>query len=279
MAKPLAVAPATCEKNGVDALSPHAQMLAFGAMAAVFALFATIEIARPARTAPRGGRWVTNLALFAIDTLAVRLIVPLAMVGAAAWAAERGWGLLNLADLPEWLGVLLAIVVLDLALYFQHWATHQVPLLWRLHKVHHVDPAFDVTTAARFHPIEIVLSMGYKMTVVAALGLPVLGVFLFELVFNIATLFTHANFALPRALEKPVRALLVTPDMHRIHHSAIERETNSNYGTLLSGWDRVFGTYVGEASEGRQGLTIGLDGYQDRRPNALGWSLLFPFRD
>ena len=263
----------------MDGVSPQAEWLALGAMAAVFALFAAIELARPAREAPKGERWVTNLALFGIDTLAVRLLVPLLMVGAAALAAERGWGLLNQFALPAWAGILLAILALDLALYFQHWATHRVPLLWRLHKVHHSDPAFDVTTAARFHPFEIVLSMGYKMAVVVALGLPVLGVFLFELVFNIATLFTHANFALPRAIERPVRTLLVTPDMHRIHHSALERETNSNYGTLLSWWDRIFQTYVGEAKDGQKGLTIGLERYQDRRPHGLGWSLFFPFKD
>ncbi len=259
----------------MDGLSPQAEWLALGAMAAVFGLFAAVELARPARAAPKGQRWVTNLALFAIDTLAVRLLVPLLMVGAAALAAKEGWGLFNQLALPDWLAILLAIIALDLALYLQHWATHRVPLLWRLHKVHHSDPAFDVTTAARFHPFEIVLSMGYKMAVVVALGLPVLGVFLFELVFNIATLFTHANFALPRALERPVRALLVTPTMHRIHHSAKEREANSNYGTLLSGWDRLFRTYTGEA-EGK--LTIGLGEYQDQRPHKLGWSLLLPFR-
>jgi sterol desaturase/sphingolipid hydroxylase (fatty acid hydroxylase superfamily) len=171
--------------------------------------------------------------------------------------------------------VIFAVVSLDLALYFQHWATHRVPLLWRLHKVHHSDPAFDVTTAARFHPIEIIASMLFKMAVVIALGLPVWGVFAFELVFNLATLFTHSNFALPKGIERPVRALVVTPDMHRIHHSAVQRETDSNYGTLLSGWDRLFGTYT-ERAEGN--LTIGLGEYQDTRPYRLGWSLLLPFR-
>ena len=135
-----------------------------------------------------------------------------------------------------------------------------------------------MTTAARFHPVEIVLSMGFKMAVVVALGLPVLGVFLFELVFNLATLFTHANFSLPRRFERSVRAFLVTPDMHRIHHSALERETNSNYGTLLSGWDRILGTYVAEAQKGQDGLMIGLGEYQDKRPHQLGWSLLLPFQ-
>ena len=259
----------------MDTVGTRWEVGAFGAMALVFALFALVEWLRPAREAPRGKRWVTNLALVALDTLAVRLIVPLLMVGAAALAAERGWGLLNQIELPAWVGVGVAIVALDLALYIQHWATHRVPLLWRLHKVHHSDPAFDVTTAARFHPIEIIASMIFKMAVVVALGLPVWGVFAFELVFNLATLFTHANFALPRALERPVRALLVTPDMHRIHHSAVQRETDSNYGTLLSGWDRLFGTYTRE-TEGW--LTIGLEEYQDTRPHQLGWSLLLPFR-
>lgn len=259
----------------MEPIGTQEQLGAFAAMALVFVLFAAIEFVRPARSAPRGRRWFTNLALFAIDTLAVRLLVPLLMVGAAALAAERGWGLLNLYALPSWLGVVFAVLALDLALYFQHWATHRVPILWRLHKVHHSDPAFDVTTAARFHPFEIVLSMLYKMAVVVALGLPVWGVFLFEVIFNLATLFTHANFALPKQAEKPVRALIVTPDMHRIHHSAIERETNSNYGTLLSGWDRLFGTYTRDPG-GR--LTIGLEEYQDTRPHALGWSLLLPFR-
>ena len=263
----------------MDSLSSSAEWLALGAVAAAFALLAGIEAARPVRTAQRGKRWLTNLGLFAIDTLAVRLLVPLLLVGAAALAAEREWGLLNHLILPGWAQIALAIIALDLALYLQHWATHRLPLLWRLHKVHHSDPAFDVTTAARFHPIEIVLSMGYKMAVVVALGLPVLGVFLFEVIFNTATLFTHANFALPKSLDKTVRAFLVTPDMHRIHHSATRRETNSNYGTLLSGWDRLFGTYTDSAQKGQRGLTIGLDGYQDLRPHRLGWSLLFPFRD
>lgn len=262
----------------MENLGAHAEWIALGAIVAVFALIAAIELAVPVRAVPKGERWLTNLLLFALSTLAVRLVIPLLMVGAAALAAERGWGLLHRIELPQWAAIAIAIVALDLALYVQHWATHRVPLLWRLHKVHHSDPAFDVTTAARFHPIEIGLSMIYKMAVVVALGLPVLGVFLFELVFTIATLFTHANFALPAALEKPVRTLLVTPDMHRIHHSALRRETNSNYGTLLSGWDRVFGTYVDHARDGQRGLTIGLQEYQDGRPHRLGWSLLLPFR-
>ena len=263
----------------MDSIGPYAEFAGLGVVAGVFAFFALIEFISPMRAAVRGGRWVTNLLLFAIDTILVRLAVPLLMVGTAALAHERGWGLLNLISLPAWAGILAAIVALDLALYLQHWATHRVPLLWRLHKVHHSDPSFDVTTAARFHPLEIGLSMLFKMAVVAALGLPVLGVFLFEVIFNIATLFTHANFALPKGVERPFRSVLVTPDMHRIHHSSFRRETDSNYGTLLSGWDRLFGTYVGDAEKGQGGIEIGLEAYQDKRPHRLGWSLLLPFRD
>lgn len=262
----------------MDFPGSNAELAGLGAIAGVFAVFALIETLAPARRTVRGKRWVTNLALFALDTLAVRLLVPLLMVGAAALAAERGWGLLNLIEIPQWAGVVLALLAMDLALYFQHWATHRVPLLWRLHKVHHSDPQFDVTTAARFHPLEIIASMAFKMAVVIALGLPVLGVFVFELVFNLATLFTHANFALPRGLEGPVRAFLVTPDMHRIHHSSCRPETDSNYGTLLSGWDRLFGTYTTSAARGQEGIEIGLEQYQDDRPHSLGWSLLLPFR-
>ena len=263
----------------MDTIGPSAEFVGFGVVAAVFGLFALIEFVSPRRTPLRGRRWVTNLLLFGIDTLLVRLAVPLLMVGTAALAAERGWGLFNWVPLPPWAGVIAAIVALDLALYLQHWATHRVPLLWRLHKVHHADPSFDVTTAARFHPLEIGFSMLFKMAVVAMLGLPVLGVFLFEVVFNIATLFTHANFSLPGGVERPFRSVLVTPDMHRIHHSSFRRETDSNYGTLLSGWDRLFGTYVGDAARGQDGIEIGLQAYQDERPHRLGWSLLLPFRD
>ena len=250
------------------------------AMAAVFVLLAGLELAVPHRHSrlPRIRRWTTNLGLFAVDTALVRLAIPLLMIGTAQVVGERGWGLFNWLDWPIWLEFVLAIAALDLALYAQHVATHRVPLLWRLHKVHHSDPDFDVTTAARFHPIEIGLSMAWKMAVVAALGPAVLAVFVFELAFNLATMFTHANVGLPERLDQLVRKLWVTPDMHRIHHSARERETNSNYGTMLSGWDRLFGTYTRRSEDGRRGLTIGLEDYQDERPGRLGWSLLLPFR-
>lgn len=265
----------------MDPLDPTTQLFGLGAMALVFAALAALELMVPRRSLRHGRsrRWVTNLGLFALDTALVRVAVPLLMVGTAQLAQARGWGLFNQLALPFWLELLLTLAALDLALFFQHWATHRVPLLWRLHQVHHADPDFDVTTAARFHPIEIGLSMLYKMAVVAALGPAALAAFVFEVAFNAATLFVHANLSLPPALDRLARFFVVTPDMHRIHHSTLQRETNSNYGTILSGWDRLFRTYRTRAQAGQDGLTIGLAEYQDDRPLALGWSLLLPFRD
>ncbi len=262
------------ELFGIDA-----PVLIFAVIAGVFLLFAGLERLVPFRRSSqlRWQRWRTNLALFALDTLAVRLLVPGAMLGAALIAAERGWGLLNLVALPLWLAVLLALLALDFALWLQHWATHRVPILWRMHRVHHADRDFDVSTAARFHPFEIVLSMLYKMAVVAALGVPALAVVLFELLFTAATLFNHSNTRLPHWAEGAVRRVLVTPDMHRIHHSARMMETNSNYGTLLPWWDRLLGTYVAEPKDGQHRMTIGLDSWQTDKPLRLGFSLWMPF--
>lgn len=256
-----------------------APLVGLGMIAAAFALFAALEVAIPFRrfALPRRARWTTNLVLYAIDTLAVRLLLPLAMVGAALWAQDAGRGLFNVVGLPLWAEFVLAILMLDLALYIQHRATHEIPLLWRLHKVHHTDTGFDVTTAARFHPVEIVLSMAYKMVIVVLLGAPPLAVLAFEIGFAVATLFTHCNFSLAPPLERLWRSVFVTPDMHRVHHSAKMRETNSNYGTFLSGWDRLLGTYVHAPENGQDGFTIGLASYQDDRPGNLGWSLALPF--
>ena len=259
---------------GIDA-----PLIGLAVIAAAFALFALAELAMPFRShpLPRKARWTTNLTLYAVDTLAVRLILPLAMVGAALFAQERGWGLFNVFNIPGWAEFIAVILLLDLALYIQHRATHRIPLLWRLHKIHHADPGFDVTTAARFHPVEIVLSMAYKMAVVTVLGAAPLAVFVFEVGFAIFTLFTHTNIRLPPQLERAWRTLFVTPDLHRIHHSTKMRETNSNYGTFLSGWDRLLGTYVGEGRDGQHTMGIGLASYQDERPGSLRWSLMLPF--
>jgi sterol desaturase/sphingolipid hydroxylase (fatty acid hydroxylase superfamily) len=257
----------------------EASVLSLAIIATGILLLAGIELAVPFRafSQPRLRRWLTNLGLFALDSLALRLLLPLAMIGTAVLAEERGWGLFNALDWPLWLEAVLAILLLDLALFLQHWATHRVPLLWRMHRVHHVDRDFDITTAARFHPFEIVPSMGYKMGVVALFGMGPLAVFVFVTGFTVLTLWTHSNLSLPPVFERLVRAVIVTPDMHRIHHSVVRRETDSNYGTFLSGWDRLFGTYVGEASKPQRSIKLGLAGYQDDRPARLGWSLLVPF--
>ena len=264
----------------MDPQSPLLALIALAATALVFVALAADELAVPRRRLRHGRsrRWINNLGLFALDTALVRLAVPLLMIGTAQLAEVRGWGLFNQLALPFWLELLLVLALLDLALFLQHWATHRVPLLWRLHQVHHADPDFDVTTAARFHPLEIALSMLYKMAVVAALGPAALAVFVFEVVFVAATVFVHANLSLPPALDRSARSAIVTPDMHRIHHSTLQRETNSNFGTMLSGWDRLFGTYRDRAQAGQDGLTIGLAEYQDRRPLGLWWSLVLPFR-
>ncbi len=264
----------------IDAPLLGLPLLGLLVMAGAFALFAALELALPFRHASqsKGRRWFANLALFAVDTLAVRLILPLAMVGTAMLAAERGWGLFNVVEVPMWLAFVVTVLVLDLAIYLQHWATHRVPLLWRLHRVHHTDRDFDVTTAARFHPVEIVLSTAYKAAVVAALGAPALAVFVFETGFAVLTLWTHANLSLPPKLERVVRWLLVTPTMHRVHHSERHVETDSNYGTFLSGWDRLFGTYTAQTREPQDTMPIGLGEWRGDETARLGFSLLLPFR-
>ncbi len=247
--------------------------------AAVFLAMAMAEWAAPRRALghDRSRRWLTNLAIVAIDTLAVRLAFPLAAVGFAIWAEGRGLGLLRLVGVPGAAAGVIAFLALDLAIWAQHVAVHKVPILWRVHRVHHADVDIDVTTGLRFHPIEIALSMLWKMAVIAALGAPPLAVFAFEVVLNGMAMFNHANVRLPPGVDRVLRLVLVTPDMHRVHHSADRRETDSNYGFNLSVWDRLFRTYVPQPARGHEGMTIGLDDYQSDAPTRLGWSLALPF--
>ncbi|MBZ0251693.1 MAG: sterol desaturase family protein, partial [Burkholderiales bacterium] len=215
-----------------------------------------------------------------LDALVVRLAFPVAAVGFAALAAERGWGLLNTVALPPWLAIALAVVALDLAIYFQHVMFHAVPLLWRLHRVHHADPDFDVTTGARFHPAEIVLSMGIKLAAIALLGAPAVAVLAFEVILNACAMFNHGNVTLPAGLDRALRRLVVTPDMHRIHHSMEAAEANSNYGFNLAWWDRIFGTYRAEASLPQERMRIGVAGITgDERAVSLPGLLAIPFVD
>jgi sterol desaturase/sphingolipid hydroxylase (fatty acid hydroxylase superfamily) len=203
--------------------------------------------------------------------------VPVAAVAAAFFAKERGLGLLNQVDWPYWLKVVIALLVLDLAIWFQHLVSHKVPIFWRLHQVHHADRDFDVTTAVRFHPVEIALSMLWKIVVVIPLGASPFAVFLFEVILNACAMFNHANIALPAWLDRPLRLFIVTPDMHRVHHSVLLSEHDRNYGFNLSLWDRLFGTYLAQPKAGHQGMTIGLTPYQSEAPTRFGWSLLLPF--
>ena len=246
----------------------------------IFAVMALSEAALPRRerSRGRGHRWFTNLGIAVVGTLAVRLVFPVAAVGIAVIAEGRGWGLFNTIAWPGWLEGLIAFLVLDFAIYVQHVASHKIPILWRLHRVHHADPEIDVTTGIRFHPVEIVLSMGYKVLVVIALGAPAAAVFVFEVVLNGCALFNHANVRIPKGIDAIVRLLIVTPDMHRVHHSTIGRETDSNYGFNLSVWDRLFATYIAQPERGHLGMTIGLAQFPGDPPTHLGWSLALPFR-
>jgi sterol desaturase/sphingolipid hydroxylase (fatty acid hydroxylase superfamily) len=249
-----------------------------GAFLAAFVALAFWERLAPARSlrVARAQRWTANLGLALISTLIVRLVVPGSALALAVVARKEGWGLFNRVELPPFAAVAASIVLLDLVIYLQHVLFHSVPALIRLHAVHHADPDFDLTTGIRFHPIEIALSALIKLAAVAALGAPVAAVLAFEVLLNTTAMFNHANVSLPRWLEPWARRLLVTPDMHRVHHSVVAEERNSNYGFCLSIWDRMLGTYV-PAPHGE--LQIGLTGWRDNRDVAtLGGVLRMPFR-
>lgn len=248
--------------------------------AGVFACMALFEVLAPRREQRfgRGTRWPTNLLIVVIDSAVLRIVFPMAAVGSALWAAEMGYGLFPALGIDPWLAGLISFVVLDFAVWFEHWASHKIPLLWRIHRMHHADPDIDLTTALRFHPLEIVLSMVWKALIVVALGAPVLAVLVFEAVLNGAAMFNHANVRLPLGLDRVLRLLIVTPDMHRVHHSVIRHETDSNFGFNLAIWDRLFGTYVAQPERGHDAMTIGLSAERGKEPTGVVWCLLLPFR-
>jgi len=222
-------------------------------------------------------RWPGNLGIVVLNTLVLRFAFPFAAVAMAWLAAERGWGLFNLVDLPGWLAVVLAMVLLDLTIYFQHVMVHAVPLFWRFHRLHHADLDYDVTTGARFHPLEIILSMGIKLGVIMLIGAPALAVLIFEVILNAAAMFNHGNIRIPKAIDRVLRWFIVTPDMHRVHHSVRPRETNSNFGFNLPWWDRIFGTYRDQPEGGHQGMTIGIKQFREKKYERLDWLLIQPF--
>jgi sterol desaturase/sphingolipid hydroxylase (fatty acid hydroxylase superfamily) len=223
-------------------------------------------------------RWPNNLGVVVLDTLLVRILFPTTGIGLALLAEARGFGLFNVIAIPAWVGVVASVVILDFAIYLQHVLFHAVPALWRLHRMHHADLDFDVTTGLRFHPIEILLSMVIKLTVVAALGAPALAVLLFEVLLNATSTFNHSNVRIPLGSERVLRWLVVTPDMHRVHHSILLRETNSNFGFNLPWWDRLFGTYRAQPAAGHEAMTIGIEQFRDSRELGLDRMLLQPFR-
>lgn len=255
-------------------------MLRLAVFLVVLVAMAGWELAAPRRRQdiPRILRWTNNLALVVVDTIILRLTFPILAVGLALMAEARGWGLFNVLDLPLWLAVLLSILLLDLAIYLQHVLFHAVPSLWRLHRMHHADLEFDVTTGLRFHPVEIVLSMVIKLAIVAALGAPAVAVLLFEVLLNATALFNHANIRLPAGLDRVLRWVVVTPDMHRVHHSVIPAETNSNFGFNLPWWDRLLGTYRAQPKAGHDGMTIGIEQFRTRRDLWLDRMLVQPLR-
>jgi sterol desaturase/sphingolipid hydroxylase (fatty acid hydroxylase superfamily) len=249
-----------------------------GAFAGVLLLTALGEVLVPRRalTVRKPLRWFSNLALVVLNTLVLRLLLPVGAVGMSLVAHERGWGLLNNLDVPEWLAVVLAVIALDLAIYLQHVMFHAVPLLWRLHMVHHADLDIDVTTGVRFHTLEMLLSLGIKLAAVILLGAPALAVLIFEVLLNATSIFSHGNIRLPAWLDWGLRLVLVTPDMHRVHHSVNPRETNSNFGFNLPWWDFLFGTYRAQPAAGHEGMTIGLSQFRDERVDRLPWMLALP---
>lgn len=254
--------------------------LRLGAFLGIFLAMAFWEWARPMRAlvVPRWRRWATNWAISILDAAVVKLLFGAAAAGAAIDAATSGWGLLNALTWPGWVEFLIAFLILDFAIWLQHLLTHKIPVLWRLHRVHHADRDVDVTTAIRFHPVEIALSMALKIGLVYLIGAPVAAVIAFEVVLNGAAMFNHGNVRMPGWLERALRAVVVTPDMHRVHHSVHRVEHDANYGFNLSVWDRLFGTYVAQPAEGHRAMTLGLEPWQDERPTRLGWSLALPFR-
>lgn len=262
--------------QSVQAYEPAIRLSAFLGIFAVMALWEVLA-PRRARTYSRLWRWPNNLGVVVFNTVVLRILFPTAAVGMALAAEANGWGLFNVFAVPAWLALVLAVVIMDLAIYLQHVLVHAVPALWRLHRMHHAALDYDVTTGARFHPIEIVFSMGLKLMVVSALGAPALAVMVFEVILNATAMFNHANARLPLGLDRVLRLFLVTPDMHRVHHSIIPSETNSNFGFSLPWWDRAFGTYTAQPRDGHEGMTIGIEQFRAGGDLRLDKMLIQPF--
>lgn len=264
-------------RTGLLAFEPIIRLAAF---AGVFATMAAWEFIAPRRrqSVGRTWRWPNNLGVVVVNTLVVRILFPTAAVGLALIAEARGFGFFNTVAFTGWISVVLSVVILDLAIYLQHVLFHAVPALWRLHRMHHADLDIDVTTGLRFHPIEIVLSILIKFAVIAVLGAPAIAVLIFEVLLNATSMFNHSNVRIPARIDRALRWLVVTPDMHRVHHSILLRETNSNFGFNLPWWDHLLGTYRAKPEAGHDGMTIGIEQFRDPRELGLDRMLLQPFR-
>jgi sterol desaturase/sphingolipid hydroxylase (fatty acid hydroxylase superfamily) len=262
-------------------VTSHEPEIRLGFFVGIFAIVAIWELVAPGRalTVSKTLRWSSNLGLVVLNTLLLRLIFPLAAIGVAAFCTTNGWGALNHFQVPFWLAVPLAVIAMDFVIWLQHVMVHAVPVLWRLHRVHHADLDYDLTTGSRFHPIEIALSMLIKVATITVLGPPVVAVVIFEVLLNAAAMFNHGNIRLPASMDKVMRWVIVTPDMHRVHHSVEDDETNSNFGFNLPWWDRLLGTYREQPRAGQVGMTIGIHGHTDLREVArLDGMLLMPFK-
>lgn len=263
-----------------DYIMQYEPAIRLGFFFGVLTVMGLWEIVAPRRalTVSKAMRWTNNLGLVVLNSVVLRLIFPAAAVGVAAFAAEHGWGLLHYFEVPFVLAVVVSVVAMDFIIYLQHVLVHAVPTLWRLHRVHHADLDFDVTTGARFHTIEIILSMLIKFATIVVLGAPVVAVVIFEVVLNAMAMFNHSNVRLPLGLDRVLRLFVVTPDFHRVHHSVEDNETNSNFGFNLSIWDRVFGTYIPQPRGGHEGMTIGIHKYRDpKQVDQLPGMLTLPF--
>lgn len=264
--------------NSVASWGPFLRLAAFAAIFAAMALWEALAPRRRRRFG-RGTRWIPNLALLAIDVVVVRVLAPGAAVAVALAGEARGWGLLNAIAAPMWLAVPVAVALLDLAIYFQHVMFHAVPTLWRLHRVHHTDLDFDVTTGSRFHPVEILISTAVKCAVVAAIGAPALAVLAFEVLLNATAMFSHGNVRIPEHVDRWLRRFVVTPDMHRVHHSIEYQESSSNFGFNAPWWDRLFGTYRAQPAAGHEAMTIGVDAFRSAEDLRLDRLLIQPLLD
>ena len=265
----------------IESMISDGALIRFSIFLALFIVFALWEIIAPRRMQiyPKAVRWVNNLSISTINALITWLFVPVTVLFVAASVQSSGYGLLNMIDMPHWISIIVAVLFLDFAIYVQHVIFHKVGFLWRLHRMHHADLEFDVTTAVRFHPIEIILSLGIKLCMVTLIGAPVIAVLIFEVLLNATSLFNHSNIRIPKSIEKIMRLFVVTPEMHRVHHSIIQKETDSNFGFNLPWWDYIFRTYRAQPKMGHLKMTIGIESFRDKRELWLDRLLLQPFRN